>query len=187
MHINNYYVYSFKGERLYIPLLKVILCFSLCFSSSKILIESIKHEGQGFLSTFYWQGNMDRKKIILLNGFPKMPKTMNAKTVPTSLFMFPAKSCWLLILFPMGEIKTSFLSSNIQVSHFTTEYNFKHAKSGSSQNCKYIKITDRIKRDIVSKQQGRFIHLFVPLLMQQTFTGSFIYWVQTFIRCSGLC
>lgn len=171
----------------YIPLLKVFVCFSLCFSSSKILIESIKYEGQGFLSTFYWQGNMGRKKTMLLNGFPKMPKTMNAKTVPTSLFIFPAKNCWLLTLFPMGEIKTSFLSSKIQVSHFTTEYNFKHAKSGSSQNCKYIKITDRIKADGDSKQQGHFIHLLVPLLTQQTFTGSFIYWVQTFIGCSGLC
>jgi hypothetical protein len=31
-----------------------------------------------------------------------------------------------------------FLSSKIRASHFTTEYNFKHAKSGSSQNCECI-------------------------------------------------
>lgn len=112
---------------------------------------------------------------MLLNDSPKIPKTVNAKTVSTSLFIFLPKKCWLLILFPMGEIYTSFLSSKIQASHFTTEYNFKHAKSGSSQNCKYIKITDRVKADGDSKQQGCFIHLFLPLLPQQTFTGSFIY------------
>ena len=139
-----------------------------------------------FFPAFYWQGNMGRKKIMLLNGFPKMPKTANPKTVATSLFIFPAKNCWLLTLFPIGEISTSFLSSKILASHFKTEYNFKHAKSGSSQNCKYIKITDRVKADGDSKQPGSFIHLFVPLVMQQTFTGSFIYWVQTFIGCSGL-
>lgn len=35
MHIDNYQVYGFKGKKDYIPLLKVFLCFSLCFSSSK--------------------------------------------------------------------------------------------------------------------------------------------------------
>lgn len=42
-----------KGKKDYIPLLKVFLCFSLCFSSSKILIQLIKYERQGFLSAFY--------------------------------------------------------------------------------------------------------------------------------------
>ena len=46
-----------------------------------------------FFPAFYWQGNMGRKKIMLLNGFPKMPKTANPKTVATSLFIFPAKNC----------------------------------------------------------------------------------------------
>lgn len=123
---------------------------------------------------------------MLLSGFSKRPKTVNPKTVLASFFIFPAKNCWLLTLFPMAEILTSSLSSELLASHFTTEYNFKHAKSASSQNCKYIKITDRVKADGDSKQE-RFIHWFVLLVMQQTFTGSFIYWVQTSIGCSGLC
>lgn len=190
--IDNYHVYNFQGGGWwgYRPQQKDFLCFSLYFSSSKSSSSLWSMQDTVLLvffpPAFYWQGNMGRKKIMLLNGFPKMPKTANPKTVPTSLFIFPAKNCWLLTLFPMGEISSSFLSSKILASHFKTEYNFKHAKSGSSQNCKYIKITDRVKADGDSKQPGSFIHLFVPLVMQQTFTGSFIYWVQTFIGCSGL-
>ena len=191
--LDNYHVYNFQGGgggqgvvKLYTTT-EDFLCFRLYFSSSKS--SSMKYAGQGFFFFFlHFTGRETwaEKKIMLLNGFPKMPKTANPKTVATSLFIFPAKNCWLLTLFPIGEISTSFLSSKILASHFKTEYNFKHAKSGSSQNCKYIKITDRVKADGDSKQPGSFIHLFVPLVMQQTFTGSFIYWVQTFIGCSGL-
>lgn len=99
-----------------------------------------------------------KKKIMLLNGFPKMQKTANPKTVATSLFIFPAKSCWLLTLFPIGEFNFFLIFKNL-ASHFKTEYNFKHAKSGSSQNCKYIKITDRLKQMVIAKPPGSFIPL----------------------------
>ena len=178
-----------RGWWNYIPQQRISFVFVCTFLPQNLHLWSMQDRVFFFFFFFlHFTGRETwaEKKIMLLNGFPKMPKTANPKTVATSLFIFPAKNCWLLTLFPIGEISTSFLSSKILASHFKTEYNFKHAKSGSSHNCKYIKITDRVKADGDSKRPGSFIHLFVPLVMQQTFTGSFIYWVQTFIGCSGL-
>lgn len=185
MPIDNYHAYSFKrGKRLYST--TEGFPFSLCSSilRNPHLVYQVWRARVSLCSLL--TGKPGQKKIMLLNGSSKMPKTVNPKTIRTSPFIFPAKNCWLFAFFPMGEMLSSFLSSKPLASQFTTEYNFKHAKSGSSQNCNYIKITDRVKADGDSKQEI-FIHWFVLLVMQQTFTGSFIYRVQTSIGCSGLC
>lgn len=126
-------------------------------------------KGKGFSLYF-----TDRETLNAIKWFFQNAKDCKSKGCRDQPFCLPCEEPLTIYVVSNGETLTRFLSSKPLASQLTTEYNFKHAKSGSSQNCKYIKITDRVKADGDSKQES-FIHGFVLLVMQQTFTGSFIY------------